>query len=1159
LRNGDRLYVVTGSELRVYDLATKQQVATLPGPFVGAAIDQTAHMLYLADAAGSISTMPTDQLDAARRAGADPLLPTAYPFADATDLVGPISRIYATGTELLAVSDGGSVVSFDLAGLETGRATFSNGVTGAGVPPRAEVLVDSSQVSDFGAYAHTLAGLISNDASRIQGVLDTANGQQVVVAGDVGQFHADVQEAIDAGDLPGTTIVGVPPRAEILVDPTQVTDFADYAHTLAGLISDDAARIETLVSTSTDPRTILAGDIAPMVDDVQAAIDDGRLPGTTIEERPMVAVGTSTGIVLLDAASLVEIKRFDSSHPVGGMALVSRGPDVPTIYAASGAQLITLRLPTDGEAALGSPLTMPNTVQDVRWNEATTNIHVLGRAQDATTPTVYVIEPRSNAIFADAPLSFEPRALTLDVQRDRPAEDRDDLLALSEDGVLATIDVGNNGWAYRFPGVLVGALMAVCIYLLARFLSARRAVALIVALLVLADGMFFANARIAMNDTYVAFFIVAAMTLFVPLWLGRWRNPFALIVGLPAVGVLLGLAFASKWVGLYAIGAVGLLILIRSALGRWIALVAMVALTAVLGYIAINPATNVANPSLNYLFLFVMVGLTVVLALAMALRPMRFSADELRMGALAVLVPGPLILLYSLYKSSQGGLPPLGTFLTPARLLQLGAGVTFVGLAIVAGLWFAGRRGYGPLARRIVDQDETPAEPPAPRGWLRPGSGFLGLPWLLALGALLIIPLAVYMASYIPWINLGNHWGMPSWLPFFPQGTEGQAFLDLQKSMYNYHDTLRATHPASSPWWAWLLDLKPVWFEQSNYANGTTAVIYDTGNLVAFWLAIPAIGWTSWQAWKRRSLPLTFVAVAIACLWLPWARIDRATFQYHIFTTLPFTFLALAYFLAELWHGPSRGTWAVARVGAALAVIGAPLLWLLRQPLCGLANTQSVNPNTEVCAALSRTLTLTDIQVVGLGLAIVGLVAAGTIVYVSMSSGPDVTRPSYWPLLLPVSFSVALFGVAIAVIGAALTGKPVFSADVRAEEPALVALLLLAVPAYFVLRASDPRKFVVGALTAAVIWFVAFYPNIASLPVPTPLSQIHLGLLPTWNWGFQFGVNRDPAVNMPISWPSVALLAVAVIGLCIAAVYAARTWRSARYSDDEVSELPETT
>ena len=46
-------------------------------------------------------------------------------------------------------------------------------------------------------------------------------------------------------------------------------------------------------------------------------------------------------------------------------------------------------------------------------------------------------------------------------------------------------------------------------------------------------------------------------------------------------------------------------------------------------------------------------------------------------------------------------------------------------------------------------------------------------------------------------------------------------------------------------------------------------------------------------------------------------------------------------------------------------------------------------------------------------------------------------------------------------------------------------------------------------LPRRVVWFVAFYPNFASLPVPTPLSQIHLGLLPTWNWGFQFGVNLD--------------------------------------------------
>ncbi|MEP7379895.1 MAG: phospholipid carrier-dependent glycosyltransferase, partial [Chloroflexota bacterium] len=1077
-RYGDRLYVATGSDLRVYDLATRAEVARLGTAVTALAIDETAHMLYAAQSNGAVFSVPTTAFDEMRVNPASPA-PTLEPFTQTSDLVGSITRVAVTGGQLIAVSEGGSVVSFDLDGVESSHTMITSVASIVSVPPRAEILVDPTQITDLAAYSQTLAGLIKDEASRIQSVLGAANGQRVVVAGDTGAVS----------------------------------------------------------------------------DDVQAAIGDGRLPGTTIETRPMLAISTGSGIALLDAATLTKAKFYGTDEAVGGMALVSGGPDVPTIYGASGSQLVTLRLPTDGPVALGSPLNMPNSVQNVVWNQATTMIHVLGTTQDGSSPTVYVVEPRSNAVFADAPLQFEAQAIAMDVQPDNPAEDRDDLLAVSSTGQLATVDVGNNQFAYRFPGVLIAALMAACIYLLARFLFARRAVALIVALLVLADGMFFANARIAMNDTYVAFFIVAAMTVFVPLWLGRWRSRPQIVIGFIALGVLLGLAFASKWVGLYAMGGVGLLILLRSALGRVIALIALIGLSALLGYIAITPAASVANPSLNYLFLIVMVTLTVLLAIAMAVRPMRFSSDELRLGAIAALIPGPLILLYGLFKISQGGPPPLlGAFFTPTRIVMLGAGLTVLGVAVVASLWFAGRRGIGPLARRAGDEDATPADPPAPRGWLRPGSGFLGLPWLLALGAIAVIPVAVYLISYIPWINLGNHWG----LPFFPAGTEGQGFLDLQKSMYDYHNNLRATHPASSPWWAWLLDLKPVWFEQNSYANGTTAVIYDTGNLVTFWLAIPALAWTCWQAWKRRSLPLTFVAIMVASLWLPWARIDRATFQYHIFTTLPFTFLALAYFLAELWHGPPRGAWLVARIGAAGAVIGAPLLWLLRQPLCGLANTQAVNPNTEVCGALSRTLTLTDIQVVGIVLAIVGLAAAGILVYAGMSRDSAEPASSTRALMLPVSFSIALFGVAIAVVGAGLPGNALFTAQVRAEEPAFIALLLLAVPAYFVLRARDPRKYVVGALSAVVIWFVTFYPNIASLPVPNALSQIHLGLLPTWNWGFQFGVNLDPANTSPISWPSVALLAVTVSGLCLAAVYAARSWNSARYpSGDEVSGLPE--
>ena len=52
--------------------------------------------------------------------------------------------------------------------------------------------------------------------------------------------------------------------------------------------------------------------------------------------------------------------------------------------------------------------------------------------------------------------------------------------------------------------------------------------------------------------------------------------------------------------------------------------------------------------------------------------------------------------------------------------------------------------------------------------------------------------------------------------------------------MYDYHDNLRATHAASSPWWAWPLDLKPVWFYQEYFTGGAAGGIYDTGNLVVF-------------------------------------------------------------------------------------------------------------------------------------------------------------------------------------------------------------------------------------------------------------------------------------------------------------------------------------
>jgi len=1072
--NGDRLYVVTDSEVRAYDLATRAQVARIGGVFDTIVVDEVQHALFLGNVSGAISRVDTSQMDDLVAAGS-PGEVAAQPLTQLSGLDGELTGLSVASERLVAVTSGGTIVGVDLStGAELGRTIYPS----------------------------------------------------------------------------PTSVVGVIARSKVMVDPAAVTDPIALAETLESMIDRDSSGLQTAIESATFPVPVAGYISKANKDALNKEIEAGNLPGVSVEDGTGLAVGLDTGVVLIDVDTFRELAFFRTFAAITGLTLVEAGVEHPTLYAAAADEMVTFILPSDDAARLDKTVQMPNAIEQVFWNEATTNVHILGRSQDGAAPTVYIVEPRSNSVFADARLQSEPQAVVLDVQPERPSEDRDDLLAINAGGQVATVDVGNNQFAFRFPGVLLGALTAVCIYLLARFLFRRRSVALIVSVLVLADGMFFANSRIAMNDTYVAFFIVAAFTLFVPLWLGRWRSRMAIATGLAGVGLLLGLALSSKWVGAYAIGGLGLLILFRSALGRAIALIAMVAMTALLGYIAITPNPDVASPQLNYPFLALMVGLTVLLAVAMVMRPIRMTLEELRLAVLAPILPGLGLLAFGLYRLAMG--PPLteGQTFTPTRLITFGLVLVALGVAVLVVCWFAGRYGYGPLARPDrINPDREPASPPAERGWLRPGSGFLGLPWLLAIAAITVIPLGVYVLHYIPWIDMGNQWFTGS-----PAGNTGQTLLDLQKSMYDYHNYLRATHPASSPWWAWPFDLKPVWFEQNDYAGGTTAVIYDTGNLVIFWLAIPAVLWLSYMAWKRRSLPLTLVAIAIASLWLPWARIDRATFQYHIFTTLPFSFLALAYFLAELWHGPSKRAWALARAAAALAIIGAPLLWLLRLPLCGIARTEQVNAGTEVCAALARQLELTDGQMIGVLLAVGGLTAAVLLYAMSRASTIVSTGRS---LLVPASFGVAVVGVAIIVVGAVIPGRPVFQAQVQAEWPALAALLLLMIPAYFVLRASDPRRFVVGALLAAVVWFVTFYPNIGSLPVPTPLSQIHLGLLPTWNWGFQFGVNLDEPNRATPDAMGVGLLAVAVLGLCLAAIYAARAWRDARLESSSISPLTE--
>src|SRR6185312_5913012 len=96
------------------------------------------------------------------------------------------------------------------------------------------------------------------------------------------------------------------------------------------------------------------------------------------------------------------------------------------------------------------------------------------------------------------------------------------------------------------------------------------------------------QSRIGMNDAYVGLGIVAAYTIFAAIWTGAWRHRGAFWIAMPLIGMFLGMGLASKWVALYALGGIGLLILVRSALGRFVTIVGLIAATSILGYLAIN-------------------------------------------------------------------------------------------------------------------------------------------------------------------------------------------------------------------------------------------------------------------------------------------------------------------------------------------------------------------------------------------------------------------------------------------------------------------------------------------------------------------------------------------------------------------------------------------
>jgi dolichyl-phosphate-mannose--protein O-mannosyl transferase len=152
--------------------------------------------------------------------------------------------------------------------------------------------------------------------------------------------------------------------------------------------------------------------------------------------------------------------------------------------------------------------------------------------------------------------------------------------------------------------------------------------------------------------------------------------------------------------------------------------------------------------------------------------------------------------------------------------------------------------------------------------------------------AFLVIPAAVYLASFIPYL------------------TTGRTFSDLYEEhigMFRYHWQLTAGHPYKSAWWTWPALLRPIWYAwEGNQVMGQGIVLL--GNPVLWWAVPPTILLGAIFAWRHRHPAVIFCLLAFLIGFLPFALFPRPLFIYHYLPSLSMGFPLLSFLLVKIWR-----------------------------------------------------------------------------------------------------------------------------------------------------------------------------------------------------------------------------------------------------------------
>lgn len=179
------------------------------------------------------------------------------------------------------------------------------------------------------------------------------------------------------------------------------------------------------------------------------------------------------------------------------------------------------------------------------------------------------------------------------------------------------------------------------------------------------------------------------------------------------------------------------------------------------------------------------------------------------------------------------------------------------------------------------------------------------------------VPACIYYLSY--W-RYGTAAGLGGWkMPFSRDYFD--IVLENQKYMFSYHSGVTATHPYSSKWWQWILDLRPILYYLEYFTDGTRSSFGAWVNPMLCWGGLLAMFCMAYLTVARRDRTALFILIGYLAQLLPWLLIPRVLFEYHYFPCTVFLLLALGHVFRTLELAHPRPKWVIFSFTAAAVLL----------------------------------------------------------------------------------------------------------------------------------------------------------------------------------------------------------------------------------------------